>query len=456
VSVPEAHEAHLELHESAKVGTAGPIRDDGLVPLHIIRPGIGKGRGRHLYEAKMLEEAAGVFKGWKMYVDHQSPEAKKAAGGLPRSLRDVGGIIKESWWDPNVPANPATGHGQGAVVGLARPTRLIKSLIEDDPALVECSIAATATSVRPITHGGQTAWLVEGLNDRGSVDWVTEAGAGGKVVSLMESIQESWSSDDELHEIFESMTDEEAADHLRATRPDLVEHLLETEAAPVGVPPKKTEHARSTEEDEEVTITPEALREALESPECKAIVETAVDARFNAIAAPKLALLVEAALEDERELMQAEAEATADRKLALRDIRDEAHSTIKESKLPPTFQAPLLKRFDLVEGKPTAELDVEDDRDEDGKLVKSASEKVAEAVAGAIQESRAMLAEARPTEHVAHSAPAKPKAKDDSEDDDKDKEKTEVQESTGSAKTDHLLQESGIAIDDDLYAGITG
>lgn len=445
------HEAHLELHESAKVGAAGPIREDGLVPLHIIRPGIGRGKGRHLYEAKMLEEHAGVFKGWKMFVDHQSPEAKKASGGLPRSLRDVGGIIKESWWDANVPADPERGHGQGAVVGLARPTRLIKALIEDDPELVECSIAATATGVRPVSHGGQTAWLVEGLNPRGSVDWVTEAGAGGKVAALMESLQEGWSDGDEAHELFESMTDEEAVAHLREHRPDLV-HLFETELAP-DEGEQETTH-RSTEEVEEVTITPEALREALESPECKAIVEAAVDARFAAVAAPKLAELVEAALEEEREVQQAEAEAIADRKLALRDIRDEAHAKIAESKLPPSFQAPLKARFDLVEGKPTPELDVEDDRDEEGALVKSASDKVAAAVDAAVTESRTMYADARPTEAGATRKAAKPA------DDDDEKKKTEVEEAarktTGSPKTDFLLQEAGVDIDGELYAGITG
>ena len=108
-----------------KTAAAGnPVRADGLVPLYIIRPGIGRGRGKHLYEAEMLERevAEGRFKGWKMYVDHQAPEAKKASGGLPRSIRDLGGFIKEAWWDGAVPADPDRGWGKGAVVGLAKPT----------------------------------------------------------------------------------------------------------------------------------------------------------------------------------------------------------------------------------------------------------------------------------------------------------------------------------------------
>ncbi len=216
----------LEIHEAA---TTGAIREDGLVPIYIIRPGVGRGKGRHLYTAQMLQEAVsqGRFKGWKMFMDHQSPEAKRKAGGLPRPINELGGIVKEAWWDPSVPPDPKKGHGQGAVVGLARPTPLVRSLIETDPSLVECSISATATSVRPMQHQGQQVWLVEGINPSGSVDWVSAAGAGGKVVSLMEALEESWTADQEAIELYESLSDEELLVHVRQHRPDLLEGLLQ-------------------------------------------------------------------------------------------------------------------------------------------------------------------------------------------------------------------------------------
>ena len=123
-SAPPA--AALDLRESAYAVPVGSIempehlleaysedKRAKMVPLVIIRPGLGRGRGRHLYEAAMLEENARKFSGWKMYVDHLSPEARKAAGGLPRSMRDLGGIIMESHWDATIPADEEKGHGQG-------------------------------------------------------------------------------------------------------------------------------------------------------------------------------------------------------------------------------------------------------------------------------------------------------------------------------------------------------
>jgi hypothetical protein len=133
----------------------------------------------------MLEEAAPTFAGWKMFLNHLSPEAKKAAAGLPRDIRDTGGIVQEAGGTGRA-AERRRRHGQGAVVGMVRPVKFIRELIDDDPALAEASISASATGVRQVTHEGQRCWLVEGINPRGSVDWVTEAGAGGRIVPMLE------------------------------------------------------------------------------------------------------------------------------------------------------------------------------------------------------------------------------------------------------------------------------
>jgi hypothetical protein len=62
-------------------------------------------------------------------------------------------------------------------------------------------------------------WLVEGIEDRGSVDWVTEAGAGGRVAALLEA-----HSDDSFDDAFlDSMSDDELAAYLREHRPNLTE-----------------------------------------------------------------------------------------------------------------------------------------------------------------------------------------------------------------------------------------
>lgn len=448
--------ALLDLRENVAVGDAGPIRADGMVPLHIIRPGVGRGRGRHLYEAAMLQQAVeeGRFANWKMYVDHQSPEAKKASGGLPRSVRDLGGIIKEAWWDPTVPADPERGFGPGAVVGLAKPTSLIASLITDDPELVEASISATATSVKPVRRGGETVWLVEGIRPRGSVDWVTEAGAGGRVAPLIEALVESDDFREELEMAEEAgdapfvVTDDNALMEWLAERPDLVDRIVE--AADIG----GRDDNRERELREGGTVNAgELLQEALETDEGRAVLDEAVRESFARIVAPALQDLVEAALEDERQLLRAEGKAEAGRMLEVRDMKDVAHSMIAESKLPDTFQAELRERYDLVDGTPTPALDVLAEEDEAGAVKRSATEVLREALTVDIAHKREQAAELRPTRVRGQGEVREAKKSDDDEPGDKGKEKVE-EGSTGSFKTDSMLQEAGIAIDEGLYAGI--
>lgn len=356
---------------------AGSVFDSkGRIPIHVIRPGIGKGKGKHLYEPDMLEEAAANFAGWKMYVDHQSPEAKKAAGGLPRSLRDSGGIVKESFWDPDVPADSVNGYGQGAVIGLVKPTRLVRELIEDDPEIVEASISASATGVRPVTRSGERVWLVEGINPRGSVDWVTEAGAGGRVVALMEAaIEDDADTDSDL---IEAMSDGELRGWLSRVRPNL-------KLAQAGSDPDKGGDVSQ--------ITPEALQEAI-SASPQLLVEAL---QQSAEAQDFMRSLVEATLEEDREVMRAELRADAQREVQLRDLRDEAHAVIAESRLPESWQRGLKDRFTLVEGVPTDALDVVDTVDDDGNVVTPASEALRESLDHEIAAERERLRDAGPT-----------------------------------------------------------
>jgi hypothetical protein len=387
-----------------------------LLPIHILRPCLGKGKGRHLYEAKMLQENAHKFAGWRQFIDHLSPEARRAAKGLPRSIRDLGGRIVESYWDGNVPADEKKGFGQGAVVGWSLPTPFIRELAENDPELVEASISANATGVQPIMRDGRRAWLVEGIEDRGSVDWVTEAGAGGRVVALMESAYE-----EDGMELLESMTDEEFIAYVEEVRPhllaeqsdgdaedvadkgddeleEMVARLLkrnpkltrgQAEAMAKKALSKSVAEAETTEETDMGAITPEALQEALQSEDFRSVLDPIVEERVKA--------LVESAVADERELIRAEARADADRQLELRDMRDVAHRQISEAKLPEAFSSRAKAQFEIKQEGPTTGLDVVDDVDDDGKVTKLASVKLQEAVDCAIQDQRELLAAANPT-----------------------------------------------------------
>lgn len=449
--------------------------DTTLVPLHIIRPGVGKGKGRHLYEANVLSRDAHVFRGWRQYVDHLSEAARKALGGLPRSVRDLGGRIVESWWDPNVPADEEKGWGQGAVVGLSRPVPYIGDLVKSDPDLIEASISARATNVHP---GKDNTWVVEGIQPTGgSVDWVTEAGAGGRVAA---ALQEARVEDFEAT-LYEGLTIEELTDH----RPDLIEAAKtasdsedagdggndELEELTKKLLPKfkgnramaakaaKAQLAREQsgaqesrnaelEGEEDVPITPESLREALQTDEGQELLDELLGDRVERAAEEKLTEMlpgkVEEALEEERELIRVEARADSDRQLQLRDLRDEAEQLIAESRLPKAFQDVVRAKFTLADKGPTPDLDVIDEYDDKGEVVKTASQVLTEAVSREIDAQRELLAAANPTRVKAGPTQAQKDSElEEGEKEGEEKEKDKQERSTGSPLTDMVLAEAG-------------
>ena len=123
---------------------------------------------------------------------------------------------------PTVPADPKRGFDQGAVRGRVKPVPYVRELIEHDPELLEASINADATGVRPIRKDGQTVWLVEGIKrtPKGTVDWVTDGGAGGRVAQMLEAHR-----DDQEAALLEHMSDDEVQAYLKEHRPGLLEAL---------------------------------------------------------------------------------------------------------------------------------------------------------------------------------------------------------------------------------------
>lgn len=339
----------LELQESL-ASRPGALQDDGTVLIHVIRPTVGQGLGRHKYTPEMLRENADVFSGWKMYIDHQSPEARKAAGGLPRSIRDLGGRILESWWDESVPAQGR--FGQGAVVAKVKPVGQVKRLIEEDPELLEASIRAKATEVHQAIEDGEQVWVVEGIrqNPPGSVDWVSEGGAGGRVADLIEGLV----ADEDENE-----TADEGGDVVK----QLEEALRDPESG-----------ASRAVRDLVAERTAAAIKQQAEKHEqqlAEARVEAANEARKEALA------------EVER------VAADAKRQIELRDLRDEAQKLISEAALPSKAEAKLLSEYSLGE-EPSPKLDQVATED------KTALDLLTEAVETDIREARELIAEVAP------------------------------------------------------------
>lgn len=363
-------------------------------------------------------------------------------------------------------------------MGLAKPARLARMLAEDIPEALGTSISGHATKLRPAVVNGEQVSLVEGIAERGSVDWVTEPGAGGRVVTVMEALEEAWDDKEEATELLEALTDDELLEVVKKERPDLYEGLL-TEAQN-GAAVEEQNDEEGDEDDElqrliqkylkkglnrkmavraaqrELKTVSEAadleggetvsetLEEALRSDEGQNLIDEIVRQRVDSLVAPRMAEIVEARIEEERELIQAEVAAASQRRTQLRDMRDAAHTQIREAKLPDTFKEVLFGKYDVREDKATPELDaIADERDEEGKVVKKAEEKLTEVVSSEIETQRALVASVSPT-RVHGQGPAKAVV----EESETGKADTDGRKSTGSPLTDQLLLEAGFPADD--------
>lgn len=462
---------------------------EGNVLIHMIRPCVGRGRGRHVYEAKMLEANAHKFTGWKMFMDHELPEARKANGGLPRKITDMGGRVLEAFWDGNVPASGR--FGQGAVVGRVRPTPPIRSLVENDPELLEVSINATATGVKPVMREGKRAWLVEGIEDRGTVDWVSEGGAGGKVVceSLLEAVYGT--TDEEEAALLDTLTDDELAEHLAATRPGVLEAAA-SKAKPKGKAEDDTEDDGDDSDVEAMTakyvkrgLSPELAKKAAQracaakksqeadssgadnkgddvpltdeqKQEVSGLVEAAVEAAVTKAIEEGVSGAVEKTLGEALTRVRAESRVDADRLIEVRDLRDRAHEMIQEADLPAAFAAQSIARFNLVDGEPTDALDVYETV-EDDKVTATALDVLEAAVEAEIEAQRKLVASVAPTrvrgqgpkrsvQEAATTATEGEGKKKDGQD--------ESKPDRVGGLTRALLQESQFSDPDKVYAGV--
>lgn len=159
---------------------ADPSGTGGFVTIDLIREGFGNARDQHYYSAELLEREAQKFVGARMFANHLAPEVAKKLNGLPRNIQDLMGRIHEAWVHK-------LENGLTVIRGKASISQpWLWNMVAHDPQLVEVSINASGRSVKG-QKDGRTAKIVEAISNVGSVDWVTKAGAGGKVVALMEA-----------------------------------------------------------------------------------------------------------------------------------------------------------------------------------------------------------------------------------------------------------------------------
>lgn len=206
--------SHIESLREAKLDLAKKE-----IEITIIRTGTSQ--RRNYYSPKVLKEAAPLFAGIKMYMDHQDPDrASKEA----RSLKDWIGTVKESWYEGD--------DKQGAVKGKSAIRNeefwdlVSRAATEGWLNEVGLSIDALAQARIGRDPAGQTAQIVESIIQPRSVDAVTEASAGGSIDNLKES-----AIAEEV--LFMEGLDKLTLDELLEARPDLIQTIQEGAVAEV-------------------------------------------------------------------------------------------------------------------------------------------------------------------------------------------------------------------------------
>lgn len=185
--------ANVKLKESSTLGVESK---SGELSVRLISPGWGSSG---YYSPQVLENAARekVFKkGTQMFFDH--PAESERRDRPERSVRDLAAILIED-------AYVSEGGALDARVNVIGPHRELLT----DPTFVEnigVSIAAYADSTIGEAEG-RKGTIMTALTEAVSVDFVTRAGRGGKVLAIMESARGNQSveerSSTELHDLLE-------------------------------------------------------------------------------------------------------------------------------------------------------------------------------------------------------------------------------------------------------------
>ena len=175
-SAKTARELQMGSMREAKIG------DDGMVLIKIIDAGVGT---CGLYSAEVLKKACEANKfpaGLQMFANHQTAEerAKRPEGEIEK----LAAITRENgYWDEQGPDGPAV-YAKSQVMANWRPT--MEALASDIGTSWDGSCAYTWGEV-----GGREMPIVEEILHVKSVDFVTRAGRGGKIMSLQEAARDN-------------------------------------------------------------------------------------------------------------------------------------------------------------------------------------------------------------------------------------------------------------------------
>lgn len=174
-------EGVIDIETDTVALTEKAIRKDGTVLAKLIDPGWGSSG---YYSAELLKrDGPKIFvKGTHMYADH--PTMSEDAERPERSIKDLSGVlVSDATWLDNGPNS----EGPGLYASI-QPVGIIKETLEDLAPHIGLSIRARGKASIGEAEG-RKGHIVDSLVSASSVDFVTKAGRGGKVLQLAESVR---------------------------------------------------------------------------------------------------------------------------------------------------------------------------------------------------------------------------------------------------------------------------
>lgn len=150
------------------------VRRDGTLPVKVIQPGWGSSG---FYPTTTLERDYAIFEGAQMFWNHPKPSDDQERP--ERDLRDLAAVLTNVHYQENGQDGPG-------VYGDAKVFSQYREAIEELAPYIGISILAAGKA----QHGeveGREGLIVEAITKARSVDFVTKAGAGGKVLQLFEA-----------------------------------------------------------------------------------------------------------------------------------------------------------------------------------------------------------------------------------------------------------------------------
>jgi len=238
---------HNFVKESLNMKEAEFGEDFSNAKIKIIEEGFNRSKSRY-YTKESIQKDMKVFEGLKMYANHEDDKVTQKRGA--RDIRDWVATIKtsESGLDSD---GKVSGFGQ-VVVHAPWFKDLLKSAKESDVlGQLGASINAYCSGVRKKIDGVYTN-AVEGFAKGLSVDFVSEAGAGGKVLNFQEAYHNERSDDMDLTNVTLEEIKESAPElykEMTKSITDTVKESLAKEAKEVA--DKKTADLKAKESKDE-------------------------------------------------------------------------------------------------------------------------------------------------------------------------------------------------------------